>query len=44
MRACTAAERLVTKELQNRRTSAQKLRESLNAQEDFFEPTLALAA
>ena len=44
LRACTAAERLVVKELRTRRTSAQKLRESLQAQEDFFEPTLALAA
>jgi len=44
IRACTAAERLVTKDLRNRRTSAQSLRESLRAQADFFEPTLALAA
>ena len=44
IRACTAAERLVTNDLRNRRTSAQSLRESLRAQADFFEPTLALAA
>ena len=44
IRACTVAERLGTKELRNRRTSAQSLRESLGAQDDFFEPTLALAA
>ena len=43
-RACAAAERLVTKEVRNRPTSAQSLRESLDAHVDFFEPTLALAA
>jgi hypothetical protein len=43
-RLCAAAERLVRKAVRNRRTSAQRLRESLGAQEDFFEPTLALAA
>jgi Transposase DDE domain len=43
-RACAAAERLVTKEVRNRPTSAQSLRNSLELQLDFFEPTLALAA
>jgi hypothetical protein len=43
-RACAAAERLVTKEVRNRPTSAQSLRKSLGAHVDFFEPTLALAA
>lgn len=43
-RACTAAERLVTKEVRKRPTSAQALRNSLEPQLDFFEPTLALAA
>ena len=43
-RLCAAAERLVRKAVRNRRTSAQRLRESLGGQEDFFEPTLALAA
>ena len=43
-RACTAAERLVTKEVRKRPTSAQSLRNSLEPQLDFFEPTLALAA
>jgi hypothetical protein len=43
-RSCAAAERLVRKAVRNRRTSAQRLRESLGGQEDFFEPTLALAA
>jgi Transposase DDE domain len=43
-RLCTTAERLVRKAVRNRRTSAQRLRESLGGQEDFFEPTLALAA
>ncbi len=39
-----AAERLVAKASRKRRTSAQLLRESLNAQNDFIEFTLALAA
>ena len=43
-RLCVTAERLVRKATRNRRTSAQCLRESLGAQGDFFEPTLALAA
>ena len=43
-RACTAAERLVTKEVRKRPTSAQSLRNRLEPQLDFFEPTLALAA
>jgi hypothetical protein len=43
-RLCAAAERLVRKAVRKRRTSAQRLRESLGAQNDFFEPALALAA
>jgi hypothetical protein len=43
-RLCAAAERLVRKAVRKRRTSAQRLRESLGLQDDFFEPTLALAA
>ena len=43
-RACAAAERLVRKAVWKRRTSAQRLRESLGPQLDFFEPALALAA
>lgn len=43
-RACAAAERLVTKAVRTRRTSAQRLRDSLGSQLDFFEPALALAA
>ena len=43
-RLCAAAERLVRKAVRKRRTSAQHLRERLGAQEDFFEPSLALAA
>lgn len=43
-RLCATAERLVRKAARKRRTSAQLLRESLGAQIDFFEPTLALAA
>jgi hypothetical protein len=43
-RLCAAAARLVRKAVRNRRTSAQRLRESLGGQADFFEPTLALAA
>jgi hypothetical protein len=42
--ACAAAERLVRKAVRNRRTSAQRLRDSLGSQVDFFEPALALAA
>jgi hypothetical protein len=41
---CATAERLVRKAVRNRRTSAQRLHESLGAQDDFFEPALALAA
>jgi DDE family transposase len=43
-RLCATAARLVKKAVRKRRTSAQCLRESLGAQDDFFEPTLALAA
>jgi hypothetical protein len=43
-RLCATAERLVRKAVRKRRTSAQRLRESLGTQADFFEPTLALAA
>jgi hypothetical protein len=43
-RACAAAERLGRKAVRKRRTSAQRLRESLGPQLDFFEPALALAA
>ena len=43
-RLCATAERLVRKAVRKRRTSAQRLGESLGAQADFFEPTLALAA
>jgi hypothetical protein len=43
-RACAAAERLVRKAVRKRHTSAQRLRESLGPQLDFFEPALALAA
>ena len=43
-RLCATAERLVRKAVRKRRTSAQRLRESLGSQDDFFEPTLALAA
>jgi hypothetical protein len=43
-RACAAAERLVRKAVRQRRTSAQRLRDSLGPQLDFFEPALALAA
>jgi hypothetical protein len=43
-RTCTTAERLVTKELRKRPTSAQVLRTSLDSHIDFFEPALALAA
>jgi hypothetical protein len=42
--ACTAAERLVRKAVRHRRTSAQRLRDNLRLQLDFFEPALALAA
>jgi hypothetical protein len=41
---CATAERLVRKAVRRRRTSAQRLRESLGSQLDFFEPALALAA
>jgi hypothetical protein len=43
-RLCMTAERLVRKAVRKRRTSAQRLRESLETQMDFFEPALALAA
>jgi hypothetical protein len=43
-RLCATAERLVRKAVRKRRTSAQRLRESLGSQVDFFEPRLALAA
>jgi hypothetical protein len=43
-RLCATAERVVKKAVRKRRTSAQRLRESLGAQVDFFEPALALAA
>lgn len=43
-RLCATAERLVRKAIRKRRTSAQRLRESLGRQGDFFEPALALAA
>ena len=43
-RACAAAERLVRKAVRKRRTRAQRLRDSLGPQLDFFEPALALAA
>ena len=43
-RLCATAERLVRKAVRKRRTSAQRLRESLEADVDFFEPALALAA
>lgn len=41
---CATAERLVVKASRKRRTSAQILRESLNAQNDFIEFTAAFAA
>jgi Transposase DDE domain len=44
VRACVTAERLVRKTVRTRRTSAQRLRESLGPLVDFFEPVLALAA
>jgi hypothetical protein len=43
-RLCTTAERLVRKAVRKRRTSAQRLRDSLGTHIDFFEPALALAA
>jgi Transposase DDE domain len=43
-RLCVAAERLARKAVRKRRTSAQRLCESLGSQVDFFEPALALAA
>jgi hypothetical protein len=43
-RFCATAERLVRKAVRKRLTSAQRLRESLGSQLDFFEPSLALAA
>jgi Transposase DDE domain len=44
VRACATAARLVRKAVRHRRTSAQRLRESFESQNDFFEPLLALAA
>ena len=44
VRACATAARFVRKTVRKRRTSAQRLRESLGPQADFFEPALALAA
>jgi len=44
LHACATAERLVRKDVRKRRTSAQRLRDSLAIQGDFFEPSLALAA
>jgi Transposase DDE domain len=41
---CTTAQRLVTKASRKRRTSAQRLRESLTVQDDFIEFPLARAA
>jgi len=43
-RLCAAAARLGRKAVRKRRTSAQRLHESLGVQADFFEPALALAA
>jgi len=43
-RACATAERLVAKAARTRRTSAQRLRESLEAQCDLIEVTIKLAA
>src|SRR5262249_56209936 len=40
---CATATRLVSKAVRKRRTSAQRLRESLGSQVDFFEPSLPLA-
>jgi hypothetical protein len=44
VRTCATAERLVRKAERKRPTSAQRIRDSLGSQVDFFEPTLALAA
>jgi len=44
IRIWTTAERLVSKAMRKRRTTAQRLRNSLGPQVDFFEPALALAA
>lgn len=43
-RVCVAAERLVRKAVRHRRSSAQRLHDSLGSQLDFFEPALALVA
>jgi len=43
-RACVTAERLVAKASRTRRTSAQRLRVSLQTQTDFIELTIKLAA
>ncbi len=43
-RACLTAERLVPKASRTRRTSAQRLRESLQTQTDFIQLTIKLAA
>jgi hypothetical protein len=44
IRTCATAERLVRKAMRHRRTSAQRLRDHLGPQVDFFEPALALVA
>jgi UDP-2,3-diacylglucosamine pyrophosphatase LpxH len=41
---CVSAQRLVAKVSRNRRTSAQRLRESLETQNEFVELTIKLAA
>jgi len=41
---CVSAQRVITKALRKRRTSAQRLRESLATQNDFIELTIKLAA
>jgi hypothetical protein len=41
---CATAERLVRKAVRKRRTTAQCIRDSLELQTDFFEPSVALAA
>lgn len=43
-RLCATAERRARKAVRKRRTSAQRLRDSLGTQVDFFEPALALAS
>jgi len=41
---CVYAQRVIAKASRNRRTSAQRLRESLETQNDFIELTIKLAA